>query len=86
MVTEIELHETAGLTTLGSRLWGQTKRKAYKRNVDAQDELLAPILDSASYIKKTVKIISDEKQAIFAHEWHSALMLKVGYSNIYTGP
>jgi len=32
---------------------------------------------------KNVKIKSDEKQEIFAHELQSALKLTVGFSNIY---
>jgi len=52
MVSEMALHETAGLTPLGYRLWSSTKREVNKRNVDARDELLARIPDSASRIKE----------------------------------
>jgi hypothetical protein len=36
--------------------------------------------------ERIVKINSDEKHAIFAHEWQSALRLKVGFSKIYVDP
>jgi hypothetical protein len=33
--------------------------------------------------ERNVKIISDEKHAIFEHEMQSSQMLTVGYSNVY---
>jgi hypothetical protein len=50
--------------------------------VDTRDQLLAPILHLLP-AKRKVKINSDEKHAIFAHELESALGLTVGFSNIF---
>jgi len=58
------------------------KSEVYKIKVDTPDELVAPILDRADR-KKKVKINSDKKHAIFAHELHSALRMTVRFSEIY---
>jgi hypothetical protein len=52
--------------------------EVYERKFDKPDELLDRILDAAACIKN-MKINSDEKHAIFAHELQSALKL----TNIY---
>ena len=56
MVTETELFESVRTSlfsdALGFCLWGWIKREVYKRNVDTQDELLAPILDAAARLRK----------------------------------
>jgi hypothetical protein len=58
------------------------KNEVYKRNVVARGELLASILGAAARIRN-IKINSDEKHAIFAHELRSALRLTAGFSIIY---
>jgi uncharacterized protein (DUF952 family) len=55
--------------------------KVYRRKVDTRDELLAYVLDAAALIKN-VKINSDEKHAIFPHEFQSALRWTVDFSNL----
>ena len=57
------------------------KSKVYRRKVDTPFELLARILHAAARIKKN-EIISDEQQAVFPHELHSAPSLAVGFSNV----
>jgi hypothetical protein len=58
------------------------KSDVYKRKVDARDKRLGRILDAAAHTQKNVKINSDEKHTIFAHELQSALRVTVEFSNI----
>jgi hypothetical protein len=44
MVAEIELLESTDLTALDFCLWGWMQTEVDQRRLDAQDELLAPIL------------------------------------------
>jgi hypothetical protein len=53
LVTEIELFEAAGLTSLDFCLWGWMKWEVDKRKVDTPDELLARIMDAAARIKRS---------------------------------
>jgi hypothetical protein len=56
--------------------------KVHKGKVDTPVEFVARILVAAACINKC-KGQSDEKHAIYAHEWRSALRLAVGFLNIY---
>jgi hypothetical protein len=58
------------------------KGEVYERKMDAQDELLARILNAAARIKKR-EGNSHEQHAIFAQDLQSELWLTVGFSNIY---
>ena len=50
-------------------------------HTDTRDELLASVFGAAARVRE-LKISSDEKHAILAHESWSALRLTVGFSNI----
>jgi len=52
MVIEIELFESADLSTLGICLWGWMKRKFYEIKVDTRDESLTRISDAAACVER----------------------------------
>jgi hypothetical protein len=58
------------------------KSEVYKRNADAQDKLLAHVLDAAARIMKSA-FNSDEPHAIFIQELLIVLSMMVKFSNIY---
>jgi len=81
MFTEIQLFQSPGHISIRFFVfWGWMKSEVYKRRVNTRDELHADILDAAVRIKK-VKIKSDKKQAVFAHELQSAPRLTVRFWN-----
>ena len=63
-------------------LWRWMKREVQKRKFEKPDELLAGTLDAAVRTKN-VKIISDQKDAIFALELQIAFCLTKGFPTIF---